>query len=210
VPPAELPRPANAVELFDLFAAAPGFEAQYVEQKHLALLAAPLESRGTLYFAPPGHLLRRVTEPQASSVLIDHKRMRVTDRTGSKDIDLSSAPELRDFVTSLARVLAGEREGLAQSWTIDYDSPADNARKWTLRLAPRAGAPQHAALSRMVHSLELSGEGRAVLSIEVREANGDRTLTRIVRADAQRHFTVEEKRELFDIREPARGASGSQ
>src|SRR5699024_9777683 len=47
-----------------------GIEARFVEEKHLALLAEPLQNKGTLYFSSKGYLLRRIDAPLSSSVRI--------------------------------------------------------------------------------------------------------------------------------------------
>lgn len=201
--PRERPRPRDEQALFELFAASPGFEAQFEEEKHLGLLAVPIHSRGTLYFLPPGHLARIVDEPNASRVLITPTEMRTIARGQEKRLDLAQAGELRAFVTSLSLVLAGSREGLATLWSIAYAPVADDPRGWTLTLVPRAEIEGSQALARMVSSLTLTGEGEFVTRIEVREPNGDRTVTRIVRADPRRKFDDDERAEWFDL--PPRG-----
>lgn len=199
IPHRERERPRDEKALFALFAASPGLEVAYEEEKHLGLLAAPLSSRGRLYFLPPEHLTRKVVEPEPSSVLITSRSMRMVSRGVEKRIDLSSSPELKAFILSLSRVFAGEREGLAGSWAIQYEFPADEPRAWTLKLTPRKDVAGHEALARMVASLELGGEGQSVLRIEVREPNGDRTVTRISKADPARVFSEREKADLFGI-----------
>src|SRR5262245_33876290 len=64
--PVKSERPADAKALFATFARIPGLEAHYTEKKHLALLAAPLESKGRLYFLAPGYLARVVESPEKS------------------------------------------------------------------------------------------------------------------------------------------------
>lgn len=197
--PSELPRPADAAELFALFAASPGLEAEFEEEKHLALLAAPLRSRGRLYFLPPGRLARVIESPEPATVLVTPTELRATSRDGEERVDLAASPDLRAFVTSLAQVLAGARDGLAELWAIDYRPAPDDARAWSLVLAPRADVAGREALRGMVERLTLAGRGRSVATVEVLEPSGDRTLTRILRADPLREFTAEERERLFGI-----------
>jgi hypothetical protein len=210
VPPRERPRPADAAELFALFARSPGFEAEYEETKHLALLALPLRSQGRLYFLPPGYLLRRVTHPEPSSVRIRPGDMTVVDRSGEKRLDFATAPELRHFATSLVRVFAGEREGLAPLWTIEYRASPDGdgaeavaeratGRRWALRLTPRTDVPGQEALAHLVQRLELLGEGQHVDSIEFLEPSGDRTVTRILSVQPDREYSDAERLEFFGL-----------
>src|SRR5262249_34114382 len=62
--------PPTLAALLEGFRTMPGFEARFEEEKTLALLAAPLKSRGRLYFAPPATLLRRVEAPDPHDILI--------------------------------------------------------------------------------------------------------------------------------------------
>lgn len=202
VAPRERARPRDERALFELFAASPGFEARYEEEKHLGLLAVPLKSRGRLFFLPPGHLTRIVEEPEPSRVRITPSELHTTSRGNEKRIDLSQSEELRAFVTSLVQVFAGRRDGLALLWTIEYASIADDPRGWTLTLVPRAAEPgskSKASLARMVSRLELTGEGEFVTRIEVREPSGDRTVTRILEADPERKFSDAERAEFFEL-----------
>lgn len=204
------PRPRDERALFELFAASPGFEARYEEEKHLGLLAVPIKSRGAMYFLPPGYLARVIDEPEPSRVLITPTEMRTIARGKEKRVDLARSADLRAFVTSLVQVFAGKREGLAQLWSIGYAPITDDPRGWTLTLVPRADAEGRAALTRMVSSLKLTGAGESVRSIEVLEPNGDRTVTRIGSSDARRVFTDAERAEWFDLPALAGRADGEK
>jgi hypothetical protein len=52
----------------------------------------------------------------------------------------------------------------------------------------------------MLTSLVVRGAGRGVTEIELREPNGDRTVTTVVSADPRRRVAPEEKERLFGIR----------
>jgi hypothetical protein len=187
-------RPADLDELFADLAAVPGLEVRFEEEKHLALLAVPLKSEGRLYFLRPGHLARIVARPIASRVLITPDRLVTRDQDGEKVIDLGQNQALRAFVTSLLQVFAGDRKTLARSYHVTYAVDPDAPLAWSLVLAPK-----QEPLTRMLRSLALFGEGRAIRRIEVVEHNGDRSVTRILAADPRRQFTDQEKRELFGI-----------
>ncbi len=187
-------RPADQKALFALFAKTPGFEASYEEEKQLALLAVPLKSSGRLVFMPPGYLARMVEVPEKSTVRITPDELRVADRDGTEVIDLKKSDKLRVFVTSLVQVFAGNEAVLQKSFTVDYTFDAKHERAWTLVLKPK-----QKPLDQMLKTLSLHGEGEAVTRIEVEDPNGDRTVTRIVKADAARVFTVEEQKRWFGI-----------
>src|SRR5664279_2835561 len=85
---AQANQPASFDVLLGAFAHMPGLEARFVEDKHLALLAEPLQSSGVLFFARPGMLLRRVEAPRKSEVVITPTELRMKDADGEQSIDL--------------------------------------------------------------------------------------------------------------------------
>jgi hypothetical protein len=168
-----------------------GLEARFEEHKHLALLAAPLTGGGRLYFMPPGHLARVVERPERSVVTISPTELRMSGKDGVESVDLRMNADVRLFVTSLVRVFSGDAAVLEQSYEVRFESAATG---WTLTLTPRAPP-----LSEMLAELRLRGSGRAVSELQIREPNGDRTVTRILEADTARRFSAEEQAELFGI-----------
>ncbi|MCB9726978.1 MAG: outer membrane lipoprotein carrier protein LolA [Deltaproteobacteria bacterium] len=192
--PAPDATPVTLDSLLGAFQKMPGLEARFVEAKHLALLAAPLESSGHLYFVPPGLLARHTEAPSPSRVVIAPDAVRYSDAEGSGRIDLSARPDVRTFVESFVRVLAGDREGLARIYELKFQPPGADDPRWTLELVPR-GPP----LRELVTRLRIRGQGLAVEEIRVDEASGDYSVTRILEADPQRRFTPEERARLFDV-----------
>ena len=182
-----------------MFAATQGLEARFEEDKHLALLALPLQSKGKLYFwrpdrTQPGYLARHVESPEPSKVLITPTELRLENRDGTEVVDLKRSDKVRDFISSLVRVFAGDEQALAKSYSIRFAHAEKDAAGWTLTLVPLAKP-----LDQMLKSLTLAGEGEAVVRIEVHEPNGDRTATRIVAADPARKFDAAEQKRLFGI-----------
>jgi len=194
VPPAQRERPADAKALFALFARLSGLEVRFQEAKHLALLALPLESKGKLYFLPPGYLTRVVEAPEPATLTITPDELRVHNRDGTEVVDLKRSDKVRTFVTALVQVFAGDEAGLRKSFDVAYEPDPARARAWKLRLTPR-GKP----LDQLMRSLELHGEGEAVVRIEMLEQNGDRTVTKIESADPERRFDAAERARLFGI-----------
>ena len=197
--PRQRARPADAAALFRMFAATTGLEARFEEEKHLALLALPLQSKGRLYFfrpdrTQPGYLSRIVESPEPSSVLITPTELRLQNRDGTEVVDLKRSDKVRNFISSLVRVFAGDEQALAKSYSIQFAHADKDATGWTLTLVPLAKP-----LDQMLKSLTLTGEGEAVVRIEVQEPNGDRTVTRIVAADPARKFDAAEQKRLFGI-----------
>lgn len=191
-PAAAKDEPATLDALLEAFAGMPGLEAKFVEEKRMALLAAPLTSKGRIYFAPPGLLARHVESPRRSKVVITPEALRFADARGAKKIDLGARPDVKLFVESFVRVLAGDREALGHIYDIEF-TPATEAAPWQIQLTPK-GPP----LSKLVEHLRIRGRGLVVETIRVKETGGDESLTRIVEADPAREFTAAERKKLFE------------
>jgi hypothetical protein len=195
-------RPLNAGALFARFAKMKGLQISFTEKKYLALLAVPLKSEGTLYFLPPGHLTRLVSSPSESRLTITPDSLKLTNRDGVESMDLRQNPDLQAFVTSLVRVFAGDKKQLQLAYKMTYSLDEKDSTKWSLLLQPLKKP-----LTEMMQSLRLDGSGSAVTSIEIREPNGDRTVTTVSKANPAREFTDQEKFELFSIPLPEPKAS---
>jgi hypothetical protein len=198
--PSEAPARADAIEapatldaLLEGFRGMSGLEARFEEEKHVALLATPLTSRGRLYFAPPSALLRRVEWPQVADILITPTGVRLRQSGHEEVIDLRARPEVRPLVESMLWIFRGDRAALETAFRVTYRRlEGEDAGRFRLTLAPR-GAP----LDRLIAELVIEGRGFAVERVEVRETSGDRTVTRIVDANPRRIFTADERRALF-------------
>jgi len=201
-PPDGPKRPRDHVELLATFAKMPGLEARFTEEKHLALLVVPLQSRGRLYFLRPGYLLREVEAPEKASLLITPKELRMKGREGTEVIDLQTSDRVQLFVTSLVQVFCGNKEALAKHYKIEFQPDARDEVSWRLVLTP-----SEKPLQQMLQSLTMRGSGFAVTEIEVKDPNGDRTVTRIVDANTKRHFDADEQLHLFRIEKPAKDES---
>jgi hypothetical protein len=195
--PAEQTRPATEAELFASFAEIRGLSADYTEEKHLSLLAIPLQSRGKLYFLAGAErdgarLVRIVEAPEASRLTISERELRMSDADGTEVIDLRQSDRVRLFVTSLLRVFQGDRTALQRHYEVRYTPDPDDADTWLLELTPKAET-----LRQILQKLSLHGRKKAVTRIVLLEPNGDRTVTDIVAVDARRTFSDAERREIF-------------
>lgn len=193
--PAPAPRPAAVTldALLSRFRAVPGLSARFREEKRIALLAAPLVSEGTIDYAPPGRMVRRTTSPSPSTALIDGARLRFRDASGEQELDLGAMPAVRQFVDSLLAVVAGDRAALERAYVMDLRVP-DVARpeRWTLTLRPRAPA-----LQRFVREVALAGEGVALATMVIREANGDESATTFSDVNPTRRYAADEVPRVF-------------
>ncbi|MBL8730047.1 MAG: outer membrane lipoprotein carrier protein LolA [Planctomycetes bacterium] len=184
-----------------------GLEATFREDKHVALLALPLQSEGRLYFfrreaseagrQPEGYLARIVTAPEPSTVTITPRELRLQNRDGTEVIDLSRSDKVRTFITSLVHVFAGDETALVKTYRVDYTLDEHDVAVWALTLVPRVEP-----LDKMLKHLRLVGRGETVERIEIAEPNGDRTVTQVLTANPARRFDRAEQKRLFGIDAP--------
>jgi len=169
-----------------------GVVAEFREIKTLKLLDAPLETRGTVYFAPPGRLARITRDPVETRLILDGGRMRFQDAAGGSDVDLSANPVARSFAENMVVLWSGDKAALEQIYTLDFHS---EGARWQLALAPR-----HSPLDKFLRSITLRGDGAAMREMEVVESDGDRTQTLFEKSDVDHAFGEEETRALFGPR----------
>lgn len=189
------PAAADLATLLRDFAAMPGFSARFREDKQIALLEAPLVSEGMLYFAPPDRLARFVERPVTSAVILSGRTLRIRDGKMERSIDLVTTPAVGALVDGLRLLLAGDREALAKLYDMELREAAQH--RWTLRMLPR-GAP----LTDLVREIEVSGRGRDVDRVRVKERSGDESSSVLSEIDANRHFDAAEQRRLFGVPPP--------
>jgi hypothetical protein len=175
-------------------AAIPGLEARFREEKKLALLRAPLVSEGRLFYKRGGYLARVTEKPSPSTVRIGPDTLEVDSGEGFKRIDLRGRADIKLFVESFARVLAGDYDALATLYTIGFKPAAAANERWTLSLTPKSGN-----LAQLVKSVELEGKGFGVELIRVNETKGDSASTHIELVSAARTYSADEQRRLFGV-----------
>jgi outer membrane lipoprotein-sorting protein len=183
------PQPPTLEALMKGMAGAPGVVARFREQKQLALLSEPLESRGTLYFVPPNRLSRETTEPSGTKLVIDGDRFSFRDAAGSQAADLSANPIAREYVANFIVMFNGDLDALRRRYETDFRA---DAKGWQLVLRPH-GKP----LSDFIERVTLAGSGRALARMELVETGGDRTTTWFEDVRTDRAFTEEELARIF-------------
>jgi outer membrane lipoprotein-sorting protein len=166
-----------------------GVRAEFREEKTLALLESPLVSEGKLYFIPPSRMARITTRPGASALVIDGQKMSYTDEAGASDVDLAGNRIARTIVENFVVLFAGDLAALRERYRVEFES---EKLRWRMLLTPKA-----APLSQFIASVELRGDGPALEEMTIREADGDRTLTRFLRVETDTRFTPEELARLF-------------
>jgi hypothetical protein len=188
-PPPAAPRDVGA--LLAAFAANPGFEAEFAETKTIALLSAPLETRGRIYFRRPDRLLRVVESPVRARVLVTPHEVKMRSDGKVERLALGTMPEVRALVSSLLGLLAGDRAALEEAHAPSLEL-LDGGR-WRLTLVPRSKR-----LAALVGELRFEGRAAIVERITVREASGDVSVTEVLRPDPTRVFPEGALDRLFE------------
>ena len=186
--------PKDAKGLLAALATVEGLEASFVEKKHLALLKAPLQSEGRIYYTRPGYMVRKVDKPSPSTVRIGPKSLEVSDDRGTQTFDLSSRPDIKTFVESFVHVVAGDHQALSSIYELSFQAAAQPGDTWTLTLRP-----SRKPLSELIERMDIRGRGYAVETIEIRETRGDSTQIVMSSVDPKRTFTDQEKRDIFGL-----------
>jgi len=188
-------RSDDLATLLARFAKSPGIFARFREEKHIAMLQAPLVNEGTIHFAPPGRLARHTTRPIASSLLIADNHVQFSDGTTGDSVDLGTNPVARAFVESFVMLLAGDRAGLERYFSLRF-SPGGggHGNGWRLSLTPRTSP-----MNKVIKEMSLAGEGLVVRNLEVRESNGDWTRTTFTEVDVDHRYSPAEQAQVFRV-----------
>jgi outer membrane lipoprotein-sorting protein len=151
--------------------------ADYVETRYIAMLDRPVQSSGQLFYVAPDKLEKRTLRPKPESMIIEGNTVTIERGQQNLTMQVDSAPELAGFVNSIRGTMAGDRQALERSFTLALEGPAD---RWVLTLTPR-----EARLAAAIRSMRISGSGDDVRSVEILQADGDRSVMTIKRVSAQ-------------------------
>jgi len=86
-------------------------------------------------------------------------------------LDLKQYPQVLPFIESIRATLAGDRAALERVFKVDF---AGQFERWTLDLTPL-----DSKLARTVKAIHIEGEKDFIHTVEIREADGDRSLMTI-------------------------------
>jgi hypothetical protein len=143
----------------------------FVEKKYLALLDRPVESSGELLYDAPGRLEKKTLKPKPESLVLEGGTVSAQRGRRHYVLDLKQYPQVIPFIESIRATLAGDRAALEQVFKVDFTGSFDH---WALGLAPR-----DPKLARTVKEIHIEGEKDVIHSVEIREADGDRSLLTI-------------------------------
>jgi outer membrane lipoprotein-sorting protein len=169
-----------------------GLHCSYREEKRIALLSSPITSEGTIDYARPGRMIRRVTRPSAQVVFIDGGELRMSEGGHTQRIDLAAQPVVRSFVDSFLQLLQGDRRALERTYTLTLETGADAA--WTLILRPRA-----APLTQFVREIRFMGHGQEMTQMVMLEVSGDSTTTTFTQVNPNQRLSASDAARVFSL-----------
>ena len=166
-------RAADELErLMALLAAHPGGRVRFVERRHMAMLDAPLVSRGEMSYRAPDWLERRTLSPRPERLLLDKDTLTLERDQRRMSMPVSQRPEVEAFVASIRSTLQGDRAALERHYRVALQGQPE--KRWTLTLEPL-----QARLRGIVTQIVISGVGVAVDRIDYSQSDGDRTEMRL-------------------------------
>jgi Outer membrane lipoprotein carrier protein LolA-like len=83
-------------------------------------------------------------------------------------LDLQRYPQIQPFVESIRATLAGDRGALERLFHVEF---AGSAQRWSLTLVPL-----DRQLAKAVKQVQIDGSRDQLLHVEIRQADGDRSL----------------------------------
>ena len=152
-------------------------KARFIERKEIAILSAPVESSGTLFYTAPDRLEKHTVSPRAESLVLERDRLTVESKAlgQRRTFALRDHPEIGAFVESIRATLAGDLAALRRHYQVGLEGTASG---WQLALKPI-----DPGMRRFVSDILVAGRHDSLVSIEITETNGDRSLMTIVRTE---------------------------
>ncbi len=191
--------PATVEALMEKFAAAGAVRATFVSEQSIAVLTAPLESAGRLYFEPPSTMVRETERPGSAKVVVEAGRATFRDETGTRHFDLASNEIAAGLVENLMIVLRGDLAALRDRFETRY---AVEGEQWSLRIRPR-----QRRVREWIREIVFGGSSEVLVSMSTFETNGDHTRVTFADVELGAVLSTSERGEWFAI-DAAPGAIG--
>jgi hypothetical protein len=149
----------------------------FVEEHFLRVLDRPVESSGELLYDAPDRLEKRTLKPKPASLVLEHGV--ITARRGHRTyvLNLSDYPQIVPLIDSIRATLAGDRASLEHLFKVNFEGDLED---WKLRLTP-----SDPTVAKSVKEIRIEGARDAIHSVEIQQADGDRSLLTIGPEPAQ-------------------------
>lgn len=150
--------------------------ATFTEKKYLAILDAPVESSGELRFVPPARLEKLTLKPSRERLVLDGDVLTVERGRRTHVLALKDYPEVAGMIESIRATLAGDRSALERVYQL---SVSGSRARWSLALVPL-----DARIGRVVARVRIDGAEGDVRTVEILQADGDRSVMTVEKAGA--------------------------
>jgi outer membrane lipoprotein-sorting protein len=162
-------RPAFTVDqLMSLLAQRKQGEVRFSETDYLQVLDQPVKSSGVLVYRAPDHLEKRTLEPKKESMILEGDELTVQRGHRTYRMQVSAYPQAAPYVDAIRDTLAGNEAGLQKAFKVGFTGTRD---AWKLELAPL-----NSGTARKVKRVEIDGGGDVIHSVEILQADGDRSV----------------------------------
>jgi hypothetical protein len=141
---------------------------EFVDQQFLSILDHPVESSGELRYDAPDRLEKRTQRPRPEIMVLSGGVLTVERAGRVRVVDLARYPQILPFIESIRATLAGDRAALEKVFHVDF---VGSVQRWSLTLIPL-----DRQLARTVKQVKIDGTGDRLERVEIRQADGDRSL----------------------------------
>ena len=161
----------DIARLMDILSHNKSSEARFVERKFIALLDQPVESSGELSYVAPDRLEKRTLKPKPESMVLEGGMLTLERGGHKRSLPLADYPEVGAFVESIRATLSGDFKSLQRTYGLSLEG---DAAQWMLTLTP-----SEPRMAQLVQTIRIGGSRGDVTSIEILQADGDRSLMNI-------------------------------
>ncbi len=165
-------------DLMTALAARGDADATFTERRYVPVLDAPVQSSGTLRFIAPDRLEKHTLQPRAESLVLAGDQLTLLQGPRTRRLALTDLPDGGLAINSLRGTMAGDLAALRRGWNVTLFG---ERRLWTLSLTPLS-----AAVAQYIETVLIEGQQDQIASIEIRQADGVRSVMQIKPAAAAR------------------------
>jgi hypothetical protein len=165
-------------DLMAALAARGSGDATFTEQRYVPALDAPVQSSGTLRFVAPDRLEKHTLTPRADSLVLAGEQLTLRQGQRTLSLALTDLPDNGLAIASLRGTMAGDLAALRRAWSITLHG---ERRIWTLSLTPLS-----ASIAQYIEVVRIQGRQDQIDRIEIRQADGVRSVMQITPNDRPR------------------------
>jgi hypothetical protein len=165
-------------DLMTALAARGSADATFTERRYVPVLDAPVQSAGTLRFIAPDRIEKHTLQPRAESMVLAGNQITLQQGQRTRTLALTDLPDSGLAINSLRGTMAGDLAALRRGWNV---SLFGERRIWTLSLTPLS-----ATVAQYIETVLIQGRQDQVDRIEIRQADGVRSVMQIEPVPAAR------------------------